>query len=349
MARYLRILLATAVLWMLPSCTDEVEDRPVPILPDTNSGVSVDIILPDGEDPKGIETLLRRCDGTFLGSFYASLQSLPRSGDARQLRLPLEAGCYDIDWRPMKTKNRPSKSCYLQGLKGWKVESGVLKEFTLTAQCSGSLDQVVALNHPPVIEKVEYSPSKFVFECEDVEICVTAFDPNGDPLHFAFEQTGGQRLWLGPKLSSVETLDQNRVRACMRTSSVWNDNYEFKVSVFDMGYRAGDALKMEEITGARSRAEMTFPLYTNWDIELHCYDQHQDTYHRFQGVREIQRVPGCIPIWPFQFYCSSFYWDDVDYTCPGGQFMPERVYPLCEDFPQNHYSPEPVPKGWKTP
>ena len=312
-----------------------------------DSGVVVNVEFSGESDVSLVDYRVWRCGGEVIARGSGRLEAVGGLTDVlrAEIFIALGDGCYDLEMIPMRGEKLPSRECYLQVVRGIEVNKPGKGELNLSGQCNGRLNAVAALNRPPVIHEVEYRPSKFTFECEDVEICVTASDPDGDPLEFAFEQTGGQRLWLRPALSRVE-VKGDRVTGCMRTSAVWNDDYEFRVRVYDQGVVNEEVVRMESLTGAASRSELTFPMYTNWDRELQCYDQEKDQYHRFKGVRKIERVPGCIPIWPFQYYCSEFHWDETERTCPNGEFLPEEVYPLCEEFPESYYYREPDPKGW---
>ncbi|RAL22864.1 hypothetical protein DL240_08200 [Lujinxingia litoralis] len=246
-----------------------------------------------------------------------------------------EPGCYDVRARPLQENGEPSQECYDAAVSGVQVRAKQTTEVLLLSQCegdsTGSLDVIAGLNHPPVIVSIEYSPSKFIFECELVEVCVSARDPNADPLSFEFEQVGGQQLFMGPVEVEVEQ-DGEQARACMQAAPLWNGTYEFRVRVYDMLHENGGLARIEDYVGHPSHAEMVFPVHTNWDIELECYDASTREFHLLPGVREIVRAPGCNPIWPAQFYCSPYKWDDVETTCPDGRFRPETVYPSCDEI-----------------
>ncbi|RVU44844.1 hypothetical protein EA187_09905 [Lujinxingia sediminis] len=245
-----------------------------------------------------------------------------------------EPGCYDIRVQPLQANGEPSTQCYEGRATSVQVRAKQTTEVLIMSQCeadhTGTLDVIAALNQPPVIVSMEYSPSKFIFECEEVEVCVTARDVNADPMRFEFEQVGGQALYMGPELVREEQ-DGELARACMKAAPLWNGTYEFRVRVYDMVHENGELVRMEDFVGRPSHAEMVFPVHTNWDIELECYDEATGEFHLLPGVREIQRAPGCNPIWPAQFYCSPYKWDDVARTCPGGVFQPQEVYPACDE------------------
>lgn len=245
----------------------------------------------------------------------------------------LEAGCYDVVVEPVTDSGAPSSDCQPAEATEVFVVAGMTTEILLISQCEGvdvgATDVIGALNNPPVIESVEYEPSKFVHECEAAEVCVTAFEPDGDPLEFVFEQTGGKQLRFDLEVSEAES-DGYRTTQCMRAVPIWYDSYEFQVTVYDQFHKEGNKVRAEDYLGVPSRAQLTFPVHSNWDHELECYDKENDSFHPAIGVREVERAEGCRPLWPHEYYCSEFYWDETDHTCPGGEFRPETVYPSCE-------------------
>ena len=66
----------------------------------------------------------------------------------------------------------------------------------------GELGVVAALNHPPKIVKASHDPGRFV-GCEArATVCVSASDPELDPLRFTWSQLGGPPLVEGPSVVS---------------------------------------------------------------------------------------------------------------------------------------------------
>lgn len=255
----------------------------------------------------------------------------------------LEAGCYDLEVQPVDDAGEPSADCMSERATEVFVVDGKTTEILMVSQCHGekrgASDVVAALNHAPTIESVDYQPSKFVHECEKVDVCVTAYDPDGDAMEFEFEQTKGQQLRFDLEVTEPE-VDGNRATSCMRAVPLWNDDYEFEVTVWDLVVEDGEQVRAEEAFGEESRASRSYPLYSNWDIELECYDRETGLFHKFKGVRDVDRAEGCIPIWPEEFYCSDYHWDELDRTCPDGEFKPETVYPLCENIDDSMYETE---------
>lgn len=309
-----------------------------------------------------------------LEGLSGSIYDGERAERFADLSARLEPGCYNLEVSPLNGDGRPLPRCQVGSARELKVVKGERTEVFLAASCeeggrgpyrwrpelpgkqgpgdgrsggdgaSGGLETRTRLNSPPRIESVYFSPSKFVFDCEIAHICVQASDPDGDDLEFVFEKLAGSRLWEGPDLVQVER-NGDSITACMEAVAVWEDGYEFKVSVYDLIKVDGEERRLEELTGHPSRAEMTFPLYVNYDIELHCYDPDTQTYHAYEGVRHVERLHGCVTLWPFQYFCSDYWWEDLEMTCPEGEFKPETVYPLCEEHEKNN----PVPQPWRFP
>ena len=340
-----------AMSWGL-GCGMDAPDDDDSTQPVEQTGVKLIVDIQGGSDVRGFEFSVARCgaeevmvreqldlEDLMLPGMIPEFEEGPFDSDSDHLFADyfkvVDPGCYDIQIRPLRDGGEPSEDCLANWATDVQVVESQTTEILLVSQCgvleSGAVDVVAAMNHPPLIQSTDYSPSKFSFECEEVEVCVTVSDPNNDPLEFVFEQTNGAKLWSGPELMSVQN-DGDHITACMEAVGVYPNNYEFRVRVYDKIHQEGEEVRIEDYLGQKSRAELTFPMYTNWDIEVHCYEPETETYHRFEGVREIQRAPGCIPIWPFQFYCSDMWSGDTDETCPGGEFAPETVYPSCDGF-----------------
>ncbi len=334
------------------------DDGPQPESEETGVAIAIDYY--EETDVEGFQVTILDCDeGEVVSEATRSLEEMVIPGENPEfVDAPydadsghhfadhfktVDAGCYDVQVQPVDGAGEPSGQC--QGAQATQVHvvDGKTTELVLTSQCDGkargAADVIGALNHPPVVETVDYDPSKFVHECEKVDICVTAYDPDGDPMEFEFEQIGGQDLRFDLEVTEPK-VDGKRATACARAVPVWNDDYEFRVTVYDLVWEDGEKVRAEDVIGEESRGTRTFPLYSNWDIELECYDRETGLFHKFKGVRHIDRHKECIPIWPEEFYCSDFHWDYTDRTCPGDEFKPETVYPLCENKDEDLYESE---------
>ncbi len=342
-------------------CGTDVTEETGPAGAVEETGIALSVDVQGGTDVVAVEFEVRECWGPkllgdvreledmVLPGMIADFEEEPFDPASKHLFADffalVEPGCYDVYVQPLRKGGEPSKDCAKQQATELTVVEGITTEVVLVANCKAKpvagLDVVAALNHPPVIEHIEYGPSKFAYECEMAQICVTAYDPNSDPMEFTVTQVDGPKLWEGPGIVSVE---QNgpRATACMLAVPVYPGTYQFRLDVFDLGWVDGKLTRFEEIGAGPSRSTLTVPLHTNWDIEQHCYDPEEDLYYPFKGVRTIDRLPGCVPIWPPQFFCSDFYWPHTETSCPDGEFAPETVYPSCEGFPVE----EPVEAPW---
>ena len=100
----------------------------------------------------------------------------------------LPAGCYDVLVTPLDQAGADSSDCASAHQDGVEVVDGETTEILLISQCQGpargGLDVIATINHPPEIDDLTFNPSKFVATCEGTVVCVTASDPDGDPLEW---------------------------------------------------------------------------------------------------------------------------------------------------------------------
>jgi hypothetical protein len=112
-------------------------------------------------------------------------------------------------------------------------------EIELVSQCKGEarggLDVLGTLNRPPVITALDLSPSKLVLVGNDVDMVVTADDPDLDFLTFTFTQVSG------PAPATITPMGAHAVF----TASVAGD-YQVRVVVTD---------------GRGGSATLTFPIH----------------------------------------------------------------------------------------
>ncbi len=106
----------------------------------------------------------------------------------------LQPGQYLVCATPLRDDGTPSEECH-PGADVFEVVAEETAEGVIYLQCdgdpSGGLDVIAALNDPPHIDDLEIAPSKFIDVCEDAVINVTASDPNGDPLAYAWAIVDG--------------------------------------------------------------------------------------------------------------------------------------------------------------
>jgi hypothetical protein len=191
----------------------------------------------------------------------------------------LPVGCYDVTSQPLKAESEEnSESCYAGHARKVEVVDGLTTEIVLISQClgpgRGGLDVVTTLNHPPVLEDLVFEPSKFVSSCNGVEICVTAVDPDGDPIEFAWEQTAGETFARGPEVTQTTLNDDGTITQCvvLQTGSV--GDYEMKVSAYDLAFdEGGELARIEELLAAQgdpaeSHDDLLFPVYAGVECPI---------------------------------------------------------------------------------
>jgi hypothetical protein len=135
----------------------------------------------------------------------------------------LEPGSYRICATPLAGEG-PSAECGPSDALA-EVTPEVTTEVILYSQCesdgNGGLGAVVALNDRPEIEGLELDPSAFITICESVNLSVSASDPNGDELGYAWS------IVSGPDGASL------RANAAGATFSGPPGDYTLEVSVDD--------------------------------------------------------------------------------------------------------------------
>jgi len=304
----------------------------------------------DAITPETIEANVDLLDGIVPGMVTLVEQTLDPDSNhlGSDLFLTLEPGCYDIIAAPASDIDgdqwSPSEDCSTATAEGIQVDEGLTTETTLISQCVGdgvgALDTLVTLNHPPTLAVA--IDEKFNYECEPVEICVTAYDVDDDPLELVLVNLSDEEefsiTYGDPTI--VDYDDGHRVwEQCAQVVTRWTTTYDFQAQVFDLGREGGQEVRMEAITGELSRAELTFPIHTNWVEEPMCMNEEGEA-ELAEGV-SIERAEGCGYTDAERFYCSGAYDHMVDpeiqaFLCDDGELIEDRLYPDCptDDEPQ---------------
>ena len=259
----------------------------------------------------------------------------------------VRAGCYDILAQPIDTDGHPSEDCASAQFERVEVLDGLTTEVVLISQCEGeaygSIDNVVALNHPPAIVELIYDPSKFVFDCERTIVCVTFEDPEGDPLEIVWSPNNNpvNRERRLPIFEGPEVIqrfeDGDLTTECIAISASGAGTYELIVKAYDLGFdRLGRQVRMETLLTqqgdplAESRDQHIFPVHVRLNIEMFCVDPATDDLLRLPGVREPRIAQCCEPVEPADYYCNLDLADNVPLTCPDGIFDPTSVFDICD-------------------
>jgi hypothetical protein len=138
----------------------------------------------------------------------------------------LPPGDYVVCATPLNENGEPSEECGPASTPATVVAEATT-EVVMISQCegdpSGALDAVLALNDPPHIDDLDIDPSKFITKCEEAVLTVTATDPDGDEMTFAWEILPG-----GPGNPAIA---DDGATAVFTTDSA--GDYEVKVTVTD--------------------------------------------------------------------------------------------------------------------
>lgn len=300
-----------------------------------------------GEDFEAstVEANVDLVDGIFPGMIDLVEQVL--DPDSRHLGsdffVTLEPGCYDIDATPASEIDgddwTPSADCGSASAEAVEIFPGLTTEVVLLSQCVGdelgALDTLVLLNHPPIIS-VEID-EKFNYECEPVNVCVTAYDVDDDPLEFEWTKVDGPAIFSITEYPAevVGFDDGHRIwRQCAEIVTRWTDSYDYSVTVYDLGYDNGVLTRIEDLVDGDSNASMTFPIHTNWIEYPMCFDDDDDLVP-VEGV-EIEIAPGCSVTSAEYYYCNAGNAYGVDdairlYLCDDDDLIEENLYPPCVD------------------
>lgn len=192
----------------------------------------------------------------------------------------LEAGCYDVKVTPLTEDGQVSGACSPATADGVVVLDGKTTEITLVSQCEGEqrggIDIAGTLNYPPHIRDVIYNPSKFNATCTAPIVCVTAQDPDNDPISFEWLTLNGTEAGHQPVQHSATDLGAGIRRECYTFESMDPVGLDIRVMAYDMAYdEDGDPVKIETILGEDSHDSLTFPLYFS-EGEQQCMPDDDD-------------------------------------------------------------------------
>jgi hypothetical protein len=147
----------------------------------------------------------------------------------------LPAGCYDVTATPLGVDAAASQDCAVARVNRVQVQDGLTSEVFLVSQCKGaemgSVDAVVALNQPPQLTNLTFSPSKFIRAGETTTVCATAIDPNGDAMELEWSQVGGD---LGTGEVTTATNQDGSTTQCAPIGPADPGDYEFEVRIYDV-------------------------------------------------------------------------------------------------------------------
>lgn len=221
-------------------------------------------------------------DALYLPNGIPAFDSKPLDPDSEHIfgdhYFLLPEGCYDVSSQPLDADGAPLESCYAAHADKVKVDDGLTTEIMLLSQClgpgRGGLDVVTTLNHPPVIEDLVFEPSKFVSTCNGIEICVTAVDPDSDPLEFVWEQVSGSQIARGPTVTRTNLNADRSITQCVVLQTGDIGDYELKVTAYDLAFDdGGELVRIEQILAAQgdpaeSRDDLQFPVHAGVECPI---------------------------------------------------------------------------------
>jgi len=187
----------------------------------------------------------------------------------------MPAGCYNLDATPLTKGGELSADCAPAWAKGISIVDGETTEVFLISQCKGAavgaVDTLVALNRPPTLEQVSYTPSKFISVGDIDTICVTASDPNGDPIEFTWTNVGP--VCDHPIAVSNDQQGKSTTQ-CVQLSATMAGSFMFEVKIYDLLHaEGGDLIRYEQWLRDHgypndSHDSLRLPLYVAADAGL---------------------------------------------------------------------------------
>lgn len=272
----LAVLVATTTIAC--SVDSEIDNTP------TDTGFRVGIQALGHELTEQFQFDVRTCDDTPVTSGTAGLSPLKLPGGLSTFQdapydadsahsfadryFLLDAGCYLVDATPLDGDGTPVEECSAVLDKQVVVSDGDTTEILLISQCEGAerggLDVIGSLNHPPEIDNLTYTPSKFVACPQTVEICVDASDPDSDPMRVDWSVLSGP-VPETPVAISESTSANGSLRECIAFEPGVGE-WTIEVTVFDQIAHLGEHIDFEayyQMQGISelSRDDLRFPLY----------------------------------------------------------------------------------------
>jgi hypothetical protein len=299
--RLLTILLCTLGIGALSACANSDTTSPTPdsnddgevrssgmtltsdTLADTDvSRMQFDVTGVDcasGQATGFNETKTKDLEDMMLPGGVSKFENAPLDEDSQHLFADafflVDAGCYDVRTQPLDDQGQPSADCEDAHRDRVSVEDGQTTEILLVNQCEGAerggLDVVSSLNHAPEIDNLELE--KFVSSCptadQPSQICVTASDPDDDPLEFEWSTSDAAELQGDVvEVSSSQQAD-GRWESCANVTVNRKGDYAFEVEVYDLdgnGNRMEDVLAQQDSRDAHpSHDSLQFPVYSGAD------------------------------------------------------------------------------------
>lgn len=233
-----------------------------------------------GDEPisamKGLESL-------YLPGGISVFEQEPYDADSKHIFADhyflLDEGCWDVTAQPLAGE-ADSAVCDPAHKKGVQVNDGSTSEILLISQCEGAsrggLDVIGTLNRPPEVTAVEFKDSKFLDSCEQNQVCVTAIDPDGDPMEFvwdAIDHAEGPGYLGAIRFGSETVNDDGSVTVCADLTTGPIGDYGFNATIYDTAWSDGEEVRIEQLLEEQegfpieSRDTIDFPVYAQVDCQ----------------------------------------------------------------------------------
>ena len=183
----------------------------------------------------------------------------------------LEPGCYDISLNPLAAGGGPSSKCAQAKASHVQIFPEATTEIVLVSQCQnpaeGAGDFATALNEPPSLS--DLANPRFVDRCQPARVCITASDPDQDPIEFVWSASANSNAHLAtPVVNSTTTLSPGVIQQCVSVVAEAVGTYQLTVSAYDEALRAGVPTRIEDLlqaagTPAPSHSSVTFSFVAN--------------------------------------------------------------------------------------
>jgi len=264
----------------------------------------------------------------------------------------LDAGCFEVTAAPASEISvdawTPSLDCSTAESGGLEVIDGYTTEVTLISQCEGelvgALDTLVLLNKPPVV--IPNIENKFNNQCEPVEICAEAWDPNDDPIEITLENLSPVDFYSveSSDMELVDYEDGHRVwQQCFTIVTEDIADYQVEVRAYDVAYdEHGAEIRIEDLIGQDSHGWIQLPIHTGWTRSDACIAEDGTLVPDASLIDDDPDDDGlcddgtsvCVRISDEDMYCSGDYAMDEDLAsliCDGTDLREELVYPECDE------------------
>ena len=209
-----------------------------------------------------------------------SFEGEPYSGDSQHIIADqfflVDAGCYDVTTTPLQADEQPSDDCSPATEERVAVEDSATTEILLVNQCKGAsrggLDVIGSVNHPPEVDNLEFTTSKFLSSCEaQNEVCLTVSDADDDPVEVEWS-AAGSGTFTGD-ISPVQPAQQQpdgTWESCARLATNRPGDYTFRATVYDLdgsGERIESILANQDDPADAPKATssndvLNFPVYS---------------------------------------------------------------------------------------